>query len=144
MSEVTLVNIDGSAPEADEEVVSEAPQVEAQDVPEETPAPKKTRGRPPGAPNKPKAAPAPAPTPAPAPAPTPAPTPEPEPEPAPKRKKRVTVAPPPPQPRRPTVAPDSPKTVYNKILVQRNQARSDRHAAKIQGYSSLLDQMLSY
>ena len=140
MSEVTLVNIDGSAPEADEEAVSKAPQVEAQDVPEETPAPKKTRGRPPGAPNKPKAAPAPAPTPVP----TPAPTPEPEPEPAPKRKKRVTVAPPPPKPRRPTVAPDSPKTVYSKILVQRNQARVDRHTAKIQGYSSLLDQMLSY
>ena len=140
MSEVTLVNIDGSAPEAEEAVSEEAPQVEAQEVPVETPVPKKTRGRPPGAPNKPKAAPMPAPTPEP----EPEPESEPEPEPAPKiKKKRVTVAPP-PQPRKPTVAPDSPKTVYNKILVQRNQARVDRHAAKIQGYSSLLDQMLSY
>ena len=136
MSEVTLVNIDGSAPEA-EEAVSEEAQVEAQ-VPVETPVPKKTRGRPPGAPNKPKAVPMPAPTP------EPESESEPEPEPAPKKRKRVTVAPPPPQPRRPAVAPDSPKTVYNKILVQRNQARVDRHAAKIQGYSSLLDQMLSY
>jgi hypothetical protein len=136
MSEVTLVNIDGSAPEV-EEAVPEAVPEEAQ-VPVETPVPKKTRGRPPGAPNKPKAVPMPAPTPEPE-SESEA---EPEPEP-PKKRKRVPVAPPPP-PRRPAVAPDSPKTVYNKILVQRNQARVDRHAAKIQGYSSLLDQMLSY
>ena len=141
MSEIALVNIDGSTPEAVEDVVSdEAPQAEDVEV---TAPPKKARGRPPGAPNKPKQAPEPAQAPEPEQVPEPVLAPA-LPEPAPKRKKRVTLAPPPQPMRRPTAPLDSPKTIYNKLMLERNRARSDRYAAKIQGYSSLLDQMLSY
>ena len=144
MSEIQLVDVDGGTPDAPPEIREE------EEVPVEAAPPiKRGRGRPPGALNKKKksvpeeSAPL---------------TPDPEPPtPAPQRKpkRRVVVEasseesadePPPPRKKRsaPPPPPDSPRTYRHKVLQNSQQQRIDRHAGRVQEYSSLLHEMLAY
>ena len=140
MSEIQLVNVDGNIPETNPELLHE-------ELPsEDTPPLKRGRGRPPGAKNRAKAAPEPeqvsemeS---------------EPEPEPpAPKRKtkKRVVVEEssdeaPPRRTRKspPPLPPDSPRTIRHKALLSSQKQRIDQHESRVQGYSSILNEILSY
>ena len=140
MSEIQLVNVDGSIPETNPEVLDE--ELPMQDT---TPL-KRGRGRPPGAKNRVKAAPEPEES-------EEEPEPEPKPKPAPKKrpKKRVVVEesseeeePPPRRIRKspPPLPPDSPRTIRHKAMQSSQKQRTDRHAGRVQGYS--LNEILSY
>ena len=143
MSEIQLVDVDGGTPDTPPEI-----REEEEEVPVEVAPPiKRGRGRPPGAKNKKKPAPKES-----------APPTDPEPPtPAPQRKpkKRVVVEaasdesadePPPPRKKRsePPPPPDSPRTYRHKVLQNSQQQRIDRHAGRVQEYSSLLHEMLAY
>ena len=143
MSEIQLIDVDGGTPDTPPEIREE------EEVPMEVAPPlKRGRGRPPGSKNKNKPMPD-----------EPAPhTPDPgPPTPPPKRKpnKRVIVEaasdestdePPPPRKKRsiPLPPPDSPRTHRHKVMQNSQQQRVDRHAGRVQEYSSLLHEMLAY
>jgi hypothetical protein len=143
MSDIQLVNVDGSIPETNPEPLDE-------ELPsEDTPPLKRGRGRPPGAKNRVKAAPEPEQV-------SEESEPDPEPMPAPKRKskKRVVVEessseeePPPRRTRKsppPIPQPDSPRTIRQNALLSSQKQRTDHHEGRVQGYSSILNEMLSY
>ena len=140
MSEIQLVNVDGSIPETNPELLDE--ELPMQD----TPPLKRGRGRPPGAKNRVKAAPEP----------EESEESEQEPaKPAPKKrpKKHVVMeessSEEEPPPRRilktpPPLPQDSPRTIRHKAMQSSQKQRTDRHAGRVQGDSSILNDMLSY
>ena len=139
MSEIQLVNVDGSIPETNPELLDgELPM-------EDNPPPKRGRGRPPGAKNRVKAAPEPEQESEQESEPEPA-------KPAPKKRptKRVVMEEsssekePPPRRIRKTQQPppDSPRTIRHKAMQSSQKQRTDRHAGRVQGYS--LNEILSY
>lgn len=153
MAEIQLVDVGAvisETPPPMQEVEEEGEEAEeAEEAVEVAPPVKRGRGRPPGAKNRQKPVPEES-------APL---TPDPEPLTLPikkRAKKRAAVyiaseesadeAPPPPRKKRsePIPAPDSPRTHRHKALQHAQQQRVDRHAGRVQEYSSLLHEMLAY